>query len=122
MNDEVLVQSGKELQHAVRTHDLPNLENLAGQELRVTGSKTLGIIDRAMWLELATKKFSWDAEFEFEDTVVHRHGDHAAVISFVSQKGSFEGKDASGTFFVIDVWVLREGRWQIISRHAPRIK
>ncbi len=121
LGDGELLAAEEELQHAVRVHDRVKVEELVAKDFRLTNPKGLGVVGRAEWIDYATRRFTWDKEFEFSDVSVHQYGDSAVVISKVKQRGNFEGKDVSGEFFSFDVWVKGGGRWQIVSRHSDRI-
>jgi hypothetical protein len=48
--------------------------------------------------------------------------DNAAVVSGTSDEQSgYRGKDTSGRFRWMDVWVRREGRWQCVASTVARI-
>ena len=40
------------------------------------------------------------------------------VVSRYRQTGRLEGRDLSHRMHVTDIWVRRDGRWQIVRRHA----
>ncbi len=45
--------------------------------------------------------------------------DDLAVVSSVLQtKGTMEGRDFSGNFYVVDFWKKSGGNWQIIARYS----
>ena len=55
------------------------------------------------------------------DMVVHVYDD-AAVVSGISEElSSFRGKDTSGRFRWMDVWVRRAGRWVCVVSTVARI-
>jgi hypothetical protein len=42
-------------------------------------------------------------------------------VSRYRQVGRLDGRDVSGELHVTDVWVRRDGRWQIVRRHASAV-
>ncbi len=55
------------------------------------------------------------------DIVVHVY-DHAATVSGISdEQSSYRGKDTSGRFRWMDVWVMRAGRWVCVASAVARI-
>jgi ketosteroid isomerase-like protein len=67
---------------------------------------------------------SGDLKFEsskYEDMKVQVHGDAAVVTYGSTDKGSYKGNDLSGQYRWTDVFVKRNGRWQIVAGHGTRI-
>lgn len=56
--------------------------------------------------------------FFWDDITVRPFGDVAIVHSRTRQVASVAGNDWSGSFLLTDVWVLRDGQWQVVSRHG----
>ena len=56
--------------------------------------------------------------FTWEELVVRPFGDTAVVHGRSRQQASVSGQDWSGVFLVTDVWVRRNGQWQVVSRHG----
>ena len=46
------------------------------------------------------------------------YGNTAVVVSRYRQTAKLGNRDASGELRITDVWVRRDGRWQIVRRHA----
>ena len=45
-------------------------------------------------------------------------GDTAVTMSRTRQEATIDGNDWSATLHVTDVWVRRDGAWQVIGRHG----
>ncbi len=59
---------------------------------------------------------------QFPDLRVHVYGDAALVTSRSLRPGAtFRGRDWSSENYLTDVWVRREGRWQLVRRHASDV-
>lgn len=56
--------------------------------------------------------------FEWEDVRVRPFGDVAIVHCRTRQRASVAGQDWSGRFLITDVWIRRNDRWQVASRHG----
>ena len=56
-----------------------------------------------------------------EDMKVHVHGDAAVVTYRSTDKGSYKGNDLSGQYRWTDVFVKRNGRWQLVAGQGTRI-
>ncbi len=56
--------------------------------------------------------------FDFADVDVRVYGDTAVVLSRYQQEGSVSGAPRSGEFLITDVWVRRDGSWQVVTRSS----
>ena len=59
--------------------------------------------------------------FSITDVQVRVYGDTAVVTSRAMLKGQRQGQDISGQFRGIDVYVKKQGRWQVVAAQATRI-
>ena len=67
---------------------------------------------------------SGDLKFEaskVEDMKVRLHGDTAIVTYATTDKGSYKGKDISGHYRWTDVFIKRNGNWQLVAGHGAPI-
>ena len=48
----------------------------------------------------------------------HIYGDTAVSNSRYLQKATYKGEALSGAFYLTDVWVKRDDRWQAVTRHS----
>lgn len=60
-------------------------------------------------------------DFKVEDLKVLVYGDTAVVSGRQTEKATYKGKDASGTFRITDTWIRRDGQWQCIASHLSKI-
>jgi ketosteroid isomerase-like protein len=56
-----------------------------------------------------------------EDMKVQVHGDAAVVTYRSTDKGSYKGNDLSGQYRWTDMFVKRNGRWQLVAGQGTRI-
>ena len=66
-----------------------------------------------------TTKLTRDSVSDFQ---VHSYGDVAVVTLLDSADFTVDGKDMGGEFRLTDVWVKRNGKWQMVSLHSSRIR
>jgi len=59
--------------------------------------------------------------FKITDVKVRVYGDTAVVTSRAIIKGQRQGQDISGQFRGIDVYVKKQGSWQVVAAQATRI-
>jgi ketosteroid isomerase-like protein len=67
---------------------------------------------------------SGDLKFQsatFDDAKVSVYGDTAIVTYGSIDKGTYKGKDISGKTRWTDVFVKKNGKWQIVASHGSRI-
>ena len=110
-----LIALSNELVGAVHEHDLPRLEQLLAAEFTLNGAA--GELDREAFLEAAAGPYEID-EWAYEEIDPAVYGDSAVVVSRYRQTGRLARRDLSHRMHVTDVWVRRDGRWQIVRRHA----
>jgi hypothetical protein len=110
-----LVELSHELVRAVQSHDRARLEELLADEFTLDGAA--GRLDRDGLLEAAEGAYEIE-DFAYEEIDPDVYGSTAVVVSRYRQEASLDGRDVSLRLRVTDVWVRREGRWQIVRRHA----
>jgi hypothetical protein len=110
-----LIALSNELVGAVHEHDLPRLEQLLAAEFTLNGAA--GELDREAFLEAAAGPYEID-EWAYEEIDPAVYGDSAVVVSRYRQTGRLARRDLSHRMHVTDIWVRRDGRWQIVRRHA----
>jgi hypothetical protein len=59
--------------------------------------------------------------YEVDDVKVSLYGKTAVVTGHVAQKGIYKGQEWTGQSRFTDVFVWRDGRWQIVAGHSSRI-
>lgn len=104
--------------------ELPELKSLTGRGFQlVVGAKPAVMLDRASWLEAATKRYLCSG-YRFGDIYVRDLGPVALFASQVELKATLDGEDWSGWFWVTDVW--RKGRirrrWRLVERVLSRVE
>ncbi|MDT9001868.1 nuclear transport factor 2 family protein [Paucibacter sp. APW11] len=61
------------------------------------------------------------APYQVEDFEIRLYGDTALLSGRTRMQGSYDGKPFSTHYRYIDVYVRREGRWQIVSVQLTRV-
>ena len=56
--------------------------------------------------------------YELSSAVVHDYGDAAVVLADLELGATVRGEARSGDFALTDVWVRRDGRWQVVARSS----
>jgi hypothetical protein len=110
-----LTMLSNELVRAVHDHDCVRLEQLLAREFTLNGAA--GELDREAFLVAAAGPYEID-DWAYEEIDPEVYGDTAVVVSRYSQTGRLDGRDMTCRMHVTDVWVRRDGRWQIVRRHG----
>ena len=112
---EELAELSHELVRAVQAHDRARLAELLADEFTLDGAA--GRLDRSELLAAAAGQYVID-DFGYEEIDSQVFGNTAVVVSRYRQTARLGDRDASGELRITDVWIRREGRWQIVRRHA----
>ena len=98
---------------AILAKDLALLDSFLAEEFVYTASNH-GRRNRQEWLDsIADYQFR---RLELLHTVVTSFGDVALVHARIRQDATLAGQLRVGVFLITDVWVKRDGRWQVVSR------
>ena len=74
-------------------------------------------VTREQWIGMLPRYTA--QAFEYRDMTVRLFGDVAVVSSIGRGIGAqIDGADRSFPFFLTDVWVRRDGRWQVAARYS----
>ena len=101
---------------AWKNRDRTVCERILADDFLLTSARGV-LMPKDEWLDAAMGPFSCE-EFEWEEIRVRPFGDVAIVHAKARQRASVSGQDWSGLFLLTDVWVRRDERWQIVSRHG----
>jgi hypothetical protein len=74
-------------------------------------------MNKQQWIQAALGPFTC-TQFEWKDIKVRIYDSVAVVNSITSQKANVGSEDWSGDFIVTDVWVNKNGNWQVVARHG----
>jgi hypothetical protein len=63
----------------------------------------------------------WDiVGMDFEDVLVRDYEPVAVMHARVGLRARLDGREMSGEWYVTDLWVRRDGSWQVVSRQWSR--
>jgi len=108
--------------NAILHTDAAALDRLVGPEytLRIADVPE-GSLPRAIWMENTLTKLKPES-FELQDGAARKLADDLAAVSLRARsKGTMDGRDFSGDFYIVDFWNKRAGRWQIIARYSSPV-
>jgi ketosteroid isomerase-like protein len=119
-DQQILVQLEQDWDAAFRRKDVRFIENILADEFVATYSNgSRG--DRAKELELAADFNLQIDSSTLDDFIVKVYGDTAVVWMSQHLVGPSQGRQLEVTFRYVDVFVLREGRWQCVASQSTRV-
>ena len=118
--EEAVRQLHSEIVQAQLTSDTATLDRLWADDHIFTNP--LGVVQskaqRLAEIKAGGRKLE---SFSVADVEVRAYGDTAVVTSRATLKGQRQGQDISGQYRGIDVYVKKQGRWQVVAAQATRI-
>ncbi|HXO43360.1 MAG TPA: nuclear transport factor 2 family protein [Thermoanaerobaculia bacterium] len=118
--EQELVKKENEWARAWQLPDPAALENIIADDFSLISSLSKGEVTNKRQYIDSTLKLVRGEGYSFERMTVRIYGDTAVINAQFQQNASFAGHDWSGEFLLTDVWVKRNGRWQVVARHASR--
>ena len=111
-----LVRRSSEWVEAIRRGDSETLELMLAEEFVLVGPARQ--LSRDELLAAAGKGAYVIEGFGYDEIEVELYGDTAMLSSRYHQTARFGERDVSRVYFVTDIWVRRDTRWQLVRRHA----
>lgn len=102
---------------AVGKHDKDTLSQLTADEFTLTSAYSTGErVTRDQFLSQAGQVNG--LEFTYENFQARIYGDVAVVKTRLKSSYGAGEEHRGGDFLVTDIWVNRDGRWQMVARHS----
>jgi ketosteroid isomerase-like protein len=118
-DQEILIQMERDWDAAFERHDAKLIETFLADEFIATyGDGKRG--DKATELKLAAEYSQQVDKREQDDFVVKIYGDTAVVWFTQRLTGPSQGRQITITYQYLDVWVMRDGRWQCVASQSTR--
>jgi hypothetical protein len=117
--EDELVALEHEWAQAIVDNDMDELERIVAREYTLAANNFPGgrtRLGRQEWMD--TVPVYEVNSYEFANVVVHTYEDAAVVLADLELGATVRGEDRSGAFTVTDVWVKRDGRWQVVARSS----
>ena len=103
---------------ALCAHDLDRLRELVHPDFVLIAMRSQGpfTMTRAEWLEAIEKRELVSIDLDITDAAVF---DQAMVGTIEAKwKVRYRGREIDDCVLLTDVWVLEDGRWQVVRRHS----
>ena len=115
-DEEELIELQNAWMDAWRRQDRVRLDEILAPEFTLTSARTDRLVDRSEWLSLLDTVRN--ESFVYSDFLIDVFGDAAIVHSRLSQVATVGDQRWDATFALTDVWIRRDGRWQVVARHS----
>ena len=119
-DQETLIQMERDWDAAFQTRDVATIANLLADEFIATYSDGKRG-DKATELKLAAEFNQQTDSRELDDFIVKIYGNTAVVWFTQTLKGPSKGRQLTITYQYVDVWVLRDGRWQCVASQSTKV-
>ena len=118
--DEVITQLEKDWVAAIVKKDVATIDALLASDFNGT-SPTGSTFPKAEAIE-ELKAGTYAVESMTMDEVsVNVYGNTAVSFTSQQEKSKLNGKDISGHYHFTNVWVKKDGKWQVVSSHGSRL-
>ena len=119
-DERALITYEHELNDCIIRGDLDALERiLADEYVLIVPDMPPGRFNRDQYITVAQTVAA--RSYRYSDFLIRRYGEVAVVSAQYEQEASYGGVERSGRFVITDVWVQRDGRWQLTLRHSTRV-
>ena len=114
-----ITQLEKDWVAAIEKKDAATLDRLIADDFVGTSPTAHTYIKTIAINDLKAGTYVVD-KMDLDEVTVNVYG--TTAVSFVSQqeKSKYAGADTSGHYHFTDVWVKKDGRWQVVASHGTR--
>src|SRR5438132_1123909 len=103
--------------------DVEALDRIYADDIMVTAPIGLCVDKPAVMTEVRLAAAKAKVErYDKDDLKVRAYGDTAVTSYRITAKARFEETDIDRHFCITDVWMKRDGRWQIVARHTANLE
>ena len=119
-DQEILAELERDWDQALRQKDVKFIETVLADEFIVTYAEG-GRADRATELKVAANFNQQIDSSTLDEFTIKIYGDTGVVWFTQHLVGPSQGRPLELTFRYMDVWVLRDGRWQCVASQATKV-
>ncbi|MET0625511.1 MAG: nuclear transport factor 2 family protein [Pyrinomonadaceae bacterium] len=118
VTEKTLLALERKWMGALQQRDASALSQLVSDDFTLVSPRlVVAAGDRDKYFQHAMRDLSLTS-YEFETLAVRLYGRTAVVSGRVKQSATVAGEDWGGSYLFTDVWVSRDGNWQVVSRHT----
>ena len=121
--EKEILRLEEELTRTEMRVDVEALDRIYADDIMVTAPIGLCVDKPAVMTEVrqAAQKAKIE-RYDKDDLKVRAYGDMAVTSYRITAKATVEGMVIDRQFCITNVWLKREGRWQIVARHAANLE
>ena len=114
----------EELTQSEMRVDVAALDSVYAEDIMVTAPIGICVDKPAVMTEVRQAAAKAVVEkYDKDNLQVRAYGETAAVTSYrITAKARFEETDINARFCITNVWLKRDGRWQIVARHTANLE
>ena len=118
--EATITQLERDWVNAIVTKDTATLDRILAEDFNGTTPEAFDYPKTMAIDDIKTGAYSVDS-MVLNDVSVNTYGDTAVSFTSQQEKSRYAGKDRSGHYRFTDVWVKRDGRWQVVASHGSRV-
>ena len=119
--EKALIALERKWMGALQFRDASALSQLVSDDFTLVSPRlVVAAGDREKYFQHAMRDLSLTS-YEFEGLTVRLYGRAAVVGGRLKQSAAVAGEDWGGNYLFTDVWVSRDGAWQVVSRHTSML-
>lgn len=126
MNQNVekeILKLEEELTQTEMRLDVEALERIYADDIMVTAPIGICVDKPAVMTEVRQANDKVKIErYDKDDLKVRAYGDTAVTSYRMNTKARFEETEINRAFCITNVWMRRQGRWQIVARHTANLE
>jgi ketosteroid isomerase-like protein len=120
-SEKALLALERKWMGALQLRDASALSQLVAEEFTLVSPRlVVAAGDRDKYFQHAMRDLSLTS-YDFEGLTVRLYGRTAVVSGRMRQSASAASEDWGGNYLFTDVWVSRDGAWQVVSRHTSML-
>ncbi|NOT28112.1 MAG: nuclear transport factor 2 family protein [Acidobacteria bacterium] len=104
---------------AIIKKDTAAIDRLLAEDFNGT-SPTAHVYPKSSAMDDLTKGNFVVDSMVLDEISVNVYGDTAVAFTSQEEKSRYDGKDTSGHYHYTDVWVKKDGQWQVVASHGSR--
>jgi ketosteroid isomerase-like protein len=121
--EQEIIRLAHEWMEAGRRRDRAALEHVLAEDFLIAGWRLEGqLSDRATYVEDCLRPVDVEqASYTWDRWNVRVYGDTALANGVLTMRAVVAGKECGGVFLLTQVWMRRDGRWQVVACHSSPV-
>jgi ketosteroid isomerase-like protein len=115
-----LTRLEREVGEAISRRDVAALDRLLADDFQVTNPLGQVLTKHEALAALTSPDYQLES-LSNDDIAVRVFGDMAVATAVGTARGRYQGRETSGRFRYLRVWVKRQGRWQAVAAQSTNL-